>query len=142
MKTTITILLTLLAIGLSAQRQYTSAQITAIDGSADEGDLYHDTVLDIVYIGLMDGSLIPIKNTDDQAIQTFSYDATTQIITLLLEDGGGTQTISLDTLAQDLSNGGRVGVNQTINISGGAPVTFSVADNDNSSTNEIQDSMI
>ena len=40
---------------------------------------------------------------------------------------------------QDLSDGGKVGVDQTINISGGGlPVTFSVADLDNSITNEIQ----
>ena len=39
---------------------------------------------------------------------------------------------------QDLSDGGRVDTMQTIDITNGNSVTFSVADNDNDSTNEIQ----
>lgn len=43
-----------------------------------------------------------------------------------------------DGAAQDLSDGGRSGVYQVIDITGGAGVSFSVADMDNDSINEIQ----
>ena len=43
-----------------------------------------------------------------------------------------------DTDEQDLSDGGKVGNNQTIDITNGDSVTFSVADGDSSGINEIQ----
>jgi len=45
---------------------------------------------------------------------------------------------SINTDGQNLSLGNPVGTNRTINITNGTSVTLDVADNDNSSTNEIQ----
>jgi len=53
------------------------------------------------------------------------------VLKTLVADGTGTD-------AQDLSSGGKTGNMQTVNISGGDAVTFSVADADSSVTNEIQ----
>jgi hypothetical protein len=72
--------------------------------------------------------------------QTLSYSTGNQDLSI---SGGNTVDLSglLDnTDEQDLSNGGKTGNNQTIDISGGGnSVTFSVADADSSITNEIQD---
>jgi hypothetical protein len=72
--------------------------------------------------------------------QTLSYSTGNQDLSI---SGGNTVDLSglLDnTDEQDLSNGGKTGNNQTIDISGGgSSVTFSVADADSSITNEIQD---
>jgi hypothetical protein len=74
------------------------------------------------------------------APQTLSYNASNQDLSI---SGGNTVDLSglLDnTDEQDLSDGGKTGNNQTIDISGGGnSVTFSVADADSSITNEIQD---
>jgi hypothetical protein len=72
--------------------------------------------------------------------QTLSYSTGNQDLSI---SGGNTVDLSglLDnTDEQDLSDGGKTGNNQTIDISGGGnSVTFSVADADSSITNEIQD---
>jgi hypothetical protein len=46
-------------------------------------------------------------------------------------------TVITDNDQQDLSDGGKVGNNQTIDITDGSSVTFSVADNDNDAANEL-----
>ena len=61
----------------------------------------------------------------------------------MASDGVAPSQVSLvpyldNTDEQDLSDGGRSGVTQTIDISSGNSVSFSVADNDNDSGNEIQ----
>ena len=62
-----------------------------------------DTDLNELYIGLMDGTLYKVTSTDDQQIQTFDYNTTTNVLTIVLEDGGGTMTINLSKLDQDLN---------------------------------------
>ena len=62
--------------------------------------------------------------------------------TLSLTSDGTTVNLAgyLDnTDAQNLSLGTKTGTNQPINISGGTGITIDVADNDNSTSNEIQD---
>ena len=78
MKAIITILFSLMALNVFGQmRQFTPAQIISIDAAfgANEGDLYHDNISGILYIGLMDGTLIPIQDTDDQTIDLSTHDA-------------------------------------------------------------------
>ena len=48
------------------------------------------------------------------------------------------KSMDLTWMIRILSDGGRVGVNQSIDITNGNSVTFSVADNDNDSGNELQ----
>ncbi len=133
------------SLSLSAQRQYTPTEIANIDAtsSAAGGDLYHDTTNDILYIGLMTGKLVPINNTDDQVIDRF--DITGDELFISIEsDGELPKSVSLtpyldNTDEQDLSLGTQTGTLIPVNISGGNGVTIDVADNDNDSTNEIQD---
>lgn len=134
-------LLIFVSIDLSAQREFTTTQISAINTSllGNEGDLYLDTLQNELWIGLSSGQLYKVLSTDDQQVQTFSYNNTSKILTLLLEDGGIVRTVDLSNLEQDLVDGGKVGEIQTVGITGGSSVSFSVADNDNNPTNEIQD---
>ncbi|GIL22817.1 MAG: hypothetical protein BroJett042_13300 [Bacteroidota bacterium] len=69
-------------------------------------------------------------NTDEQ---TLIFAGTNLSIT----NGNTVNLASLNTDSQSLGNTA-AGVNRTITITGGASTTFSVADNDNSVTNEIQ----
>jgi len=67
-----------------------------------------------------------------------------QVITLsndsiILSKSGG--AVLLDAYKQDLLDGGKVGNVQTINISDGVGTSFSVADPDSSTTNELLDSV-
>jgi hypothetical protein len=81
--------------------------------------------------GTTEVDLNTIANTDNQSI---SLTGTTLAIT-----GGNTVNLaSVITDGQNLSLGNSVGTNRTINITNGTSVTLDVADNDNSSTNEIQ----
>ena len=105
----------------------------------NEGDLYLDTIQNELWIGLNSGLLYKVLSTDDQQIQTFNYNSTSKILTLLLEDGGISRTVDLSNLEQDLVDGGKVGEIRPIGTTGGSPLSFSVADNDNNPTNEIQD---
>ena len=113
---------------VEAQRTYTTTQITSINSglTASEGDLYMDTDLNELYIGLIDGSLYKVTSTDDQQIQTFDYDGTTNVLTIVLEDGGGTLTVNLSKLDQDLSyaNTDPDDNTNTISISDGNTITI------------------
>lgn len=55
----------------------------------------------------------------------------------VLQDGTTPLWTEETNYQQDLSDGGKVGVDQTIDITGGQSVTFSVADNDNATNNEL-----
>ncbi len=170
MKFILIVLFAIIGISASAQRNYSTTQInsihTGLNGS--EGDLYMDTVLNELYIGMLDGQLYKVTSTDDQQVQTYSYNPVTNVVTIELENGGGTLTVDLSELEQDLdltgntlsltgdastvdlspyldntdgqnlSDGGKSGNDQTVNISGGTGITFSVADADSSTSNEIQ----
>jgi hypothetical protein len=71
--------------------------------------------------------------TTGTAAATITGTAPSQTLNLVLPSGGG----GSDT-AQNLSNGGKVGYNQTINISGGTGVVFDIRDADADSLNERQ----
>ncbi len=58
---------------------------------------------------------------------------------LSISGGNSVNLGSVNTDNQNLTSGAPVGTNRTINITNGSSVTFDVADNDNSATNEIQD---
>jgi len=99
-----------------------------------------NTTTNVLTITLEDGgsemvdlSILDNAGSDDQQLSISGN-------TLTLEDGGTVNlTPYLDNSDdQDLSDGGKTGVNQTIDIESGSSVTFSVADNDNDSTNELQ----
>ena len=91
---TIIILFTATAVYGQNDRVYTAAEINTINTSqlAFEGDLYYDAGSDILYIGLMDGRLVPIQDTDKQRIDVSSFTASG--INLSLErDGEATKVI-------------------------------------------------
>ena len=98
MKNTITIIFMLLSVSLLAQNEriYSPAQIMSIDISkqALEGDLYYDGTSDVLYIGLMDGSLVPINDTDNQSIDVSTF-TSSGINLSLLRDGVAPVTIPL-----------------------------------------------
>lgn len=73
-----------------------------------------------------------LDNTDSQ---TLSLTGTT----LSIQGGNAVNLSGLATDAQNLSMGTPSGTSRTINISNGTGVTFDVGDNDNNSSNEIQD---
>jgi len=98
-------------------------------------------------LSITDSTLHVATNLDNdstneiQTIDTFSI-VSNILYNSLSKDGQPAKTVNLapyldNTDAQNLSNGGKVGNNQTINISGGTPVAFSVADADSSKANEL-----
>ncbi len=143
-------------LSIHAQRNFSTTQIATINSSllGAEGDLYMDTLLNELYIGLQSGALYKVTSTDDQVFDVSTFDASG--LNLSIEnDGQPTITIPIissavgndltfntnglyinETDNQNLSLGARIGTNQPVNISGGTGVTIDVADNDNSVTNE------
>ena len=110
MRTIIILCFGLCSVSLIGQRQYTATQITSIDAGsqATEGDLYHDVVNNILYIGLMTGKLVPINNTDDQKIDLFEINSS-NILSLSIESDGETpKTVNLAPYSQTLSQSGDV----------------------------------
>ena len=91
------------------------------------------------------GKIIHPVNLDNDSLNEIQYLDTAilvgnNLILSVYKDGRPASSInisSIDTDNQNLSNGGKVGNNQTINISGGTPVAFSVADADSSKANEL-----
>ena len=147
MKRILTALFLVISVSLFAQvRDYTSAEISTVHSTnaAAAGDLYNDTQAGILYIGLMDGTLVPIQNTDTQDILQFEFDVSNNKVYIELQNGG-LDTIDLTLLNdpgddnQDLILGTRAGTNQDIDIQRGTGITIDVADNDNDSSNEFQD---
>ena len=99
-------------------------------------------------LSITDSTLHVATNLDNdstneiQTIDTFSI-ISNVLYNSLSKDGQPAKTVNLapyldNTDAQNLSNGGKTGNNQTVNISGGTGVTFSVADADSSKINELQ----
>ncbi len=147
-----------LTLRAQGQRNYSTAQIVNINSTlaGSEGDLYMDTILSELYLGLQSGALYKVTSTDNQMFDVANFTAAG--LNLSLErDGVPTITIPListtagnslifnanglylsDSDNQNLSLGARVGTNQAINITGGTGVTIDVADNDNDPTNELQ----
>lgn len=73
-----------------------------------------------------------LDNTDSQTLSLAGAN-------LSISGGNNVNLSSLNTDSQSLSLGASSGTSRTINISGGAGVTFDIADNDNNPSNEIQD---
>jgi len=96
---------------------------------------------EIVNIGIERGDSIYINVNDADSsvineLQDLTFNETTD--SLHIQYGNTVYLGSLKGDNQDLSDGGRSGTNQTINISGGNGVVVDVADNDNDPTNEYQ----
>lgn len=91
---------------------------------------------------ILDGTIVnaDINGSAAVAVSKLAAGANTHVLTTT--GGVPTWQAPIDNSAtneiQNLALGTPSGVNRTINISGGTGVTFSVADNDNSSSNEIQ----
>jgi len=83
--------------------------------------------------GTKEVDLNTIANTDNQSLSLTGS-------TLIISGGNSVDlTSALAGNIQNLSLGTSAGTNRTINITNGSSVTLDVADNDNNSTNEIQD---
>jgi hypothetical protein len=80
--------------------------------------------------------------TKEVDLNTLSADNQSLTLTgtsLSISGGNAVNLGSVNTDNQNLTAGASVGTNRTINITNGSSVSFDVADNDNSATNEIQD---
>lgn len=73
------------------------------------------------------------------AINTDSQNLSFTSPNLSISGGNSINISAINTDSQNLSLGTRTGTQQPVNISGGTGVTIDVADNDNSTTNEVQD---
>ncbi|MBX2943997.1 MAG: hypothetical protein KF860_16810 [Cyclobacteriaceae bacterium] len=91
---------------------------------------------------IADGSIVNADINGSAAVAVSKLAAGANTYVLTTTGGVPTWQAPIDNSAineiQNLALGTPSGVNRTINISGGTGVTFSVADNDNSSSNEIQ----
>jgi len=91
---------------------------------------------DSLKISMGSGVLLPHDDDNDSTneLQTLTKVGST----ITLSGGGGSVTdIDTDTDNQNLSSTAN-GTQRTINITGGTGTTFNIADNDNSTTNELQ----
>ncbi len=96
MKKSLIILLLFVSTYSFSQREYSTADITGIQTgqNASEGDFYKDTTLNILYIGLTDGTLWRVvdTDTDNQDLQlsgntlSLTNDATTVDLTPYLDN--------------------------------------------------------
>ncbi|MCC7333306.1 MAG: hypothetical protein IT232_11945, partial [Flavobacteriales bacterium] len=89
---------------------------------------------DTLYLSNGGQVVLPAQPGDDWGVQTVVTNAT------LTGDGTSGNPLAVNGILtdnQNLSNGGKLGNLQTVNISGGTPVSFSVADADSSTTNEV-----
>ncbi len=97
-------------------------------------------------VAITGGNIINVDVRDaDASVTNEIQDLSVNGITNILSLTGDATTVNLTPYLDNTDNQNLslttpiVGTNRTINISNGANVTFDVADNDNNSTNEIQD---
>jgi hypothetical protein len=78
------------------------------------------------------------KEVDLNTLAVDNQSLTLTGTSLSISGGNAVNLGSVNTDNQNLTAGASVGTNRTINITNGSSVSFDVADNDNSATNEIQ----
>lgn len=79
------------------------------------------------------------KEVDLNTLAVDNQSLTLTGTSLAISGGNSVNLVSVNTDNQSLALGAPAGTNRTINITNGTGVTLDVADNDNNSSNEIQD---
>ncbi|MFS4416197.1 hypothetical protein ACKWCC_05780, partial [Maribacter sp. 2307ULW6-5] len=101
-----------------------SASGAALPAGADAGDIYVNTDSGTIYF--WDGDSWELTATDDQQLQTFNFDTTTNQLTLTLENGG-TLSVDLSSLRDTFSE-------TTSTLVANADGTFTYTDEDGTAT--------
>jgi hypothetical protein len=114
--------------------QRTAPAFTSTLTTAEAGLLVFDTNTGKFYYWSGSAWTV-IEDSTGTDSQTLSFTSPN----LSISGGNSVNLSTINTDAQNLTLGTRTGTNQPVNISGGTGVTIDVADNDNSTTNEIQD---